>query len=69
MMMRQEVLSKNDVVTSMISIFGVDTCSLINLVATHSFTSHSLVKQMEKPIPLNSTIEISTPIEESLWLM
>lgn len=68
-MMQQVVLATPDMVTGMISIFGVDACVFVNPRVRHSFVSHSLVVLIDRdPILSDLIIEASIPMGKSLWL-
>lgn len=68
-MMQLEALATLDVVTSLISIFRINAHIFFNHGATYSFVSRSLVVQVcRDPTPLNSTINASTLIGESMLL-
>ena len=67
-MTSQEAMATPDVVTGTLSIFGDDARVLIDPGATHSFISREYVTRVEAAlVPLGCSLEIATPIGESLW--
>ena len=67
-MTSQEAQATPDVVTGILSSFGDDARVLIDPGATHSFISREYVARVgTTPVPLGCSLEIATPIGESLW--
>ncbi len=67
-MTQQDAQAIPDVVTGVISFFGLDAYVLIDPGATRSFVSRSFVAQSGlQPEPLRVRLEVLTPNGESLW--